>query len=85
MEGIFFSTVFSVGNMSRRNKGKYASFQLNPWKRGNISKNYLHEIIGKYYSKPLTEFDDVLFEAMVEKVIIKSTTEFEIVLKVGKG
>ena len=34
------------------------------------------EIIGDG-SKSLTEFDDVLFGAMVVKVIIKSTTEFE--------
>ena len=28
-------------------------------------------------SKPLSTFDDDLFEAMVEKVIIRSRTEFE--------
>ena len=41
------------------------------------------EIIGDG-SKPLTEFDDALFEAMVEKVIIKSTTEFEFLFESGQ-
>ena len=41
------------------------------------------EIIGDG-SKPLTEFDDALFEAMVEKVIIKSTTEFEFIFESGQ-
>lgn len=35
-------------------------------------------------SQPLTEFDDALFEAMVEKVIIKSTTEFEFIFESGQ-
>lgn len=38
----------------------------------------------KDISKPLTEFDDALFEAMVEKVIIKSTTEFEFIFESGQ-
>ena len=33
------------------------------------------EIIGDY-SQPLAEFDDAMFEAMVERVIINSTTDF---------
>ena len=41
------------------------------------------EIIGDG-SKSLTEFDDALFEAMVGKVIIKSTTEFEFVFESGQ-
>jgi hypothetical protein len=43
----------------------------------------IKEIIGDG-SKPLTEFDDTLFEAMVEKVIIKSTTEFEFIFESGQ-
>ena len=35
-------------------------------------------------SQPLTEFDDALFEATVEKVIIKSTTEFEFIFESGQ-
>jgi hypothetical protein len=35
-------------------------------------------------SKPLIEFDDALFEAMVKKVIIKSTTEFEFIFESGQ-
>ena len=41
------------------------------------------EVIGDG-SQPLTEFDDALFEAMVEKVIIKSTTEFEFIFESGQ-
>ena len=41
------------------------------------------EIIGDG-RKPLKEFDDALFEAMVENVIIKSTTEFEFVFESGQ-
>jgi len=41
------------------------------------------EIIGDG-SRSLTEFDDALFEAMVDKVIIKSTTEFEFVFESGQ-
>jgi site-specific DNA recombinase len=41
------------------------------------------EIIGDG-NKPLTEFDDALFEAMVEKMIIKSTTEFEFIFESGQ-
>ena len=41
------------------------------------------EIIGDG-SKPLKEFDDALFETMVEKVIIKSTTEFEFIFESGQ-
>jgi len=35
-------------------------------------------------SKPLAEFNDALFEAMVEKVIIKSSTEFEFIFESGQ-
>ena len=35
-------------------------------------------------SKPLTDFDDALFEAMVAKVMIKSATEFEFVFESGQ-
>ncbi len=50
----------------------------------DISKmQAVKEIIGDG-SKPLTEFDDALFEAMVEKVIIKSTTEFEFIFESGQ-
>jgi len=35
-------------------------------------------------SKPLTEFDVDLFEAMVEKVIIKSSTELEFIFESGQ-
>jgi len=41
------------------------------------------EIVGDG-SKALTEFDDALFEAMVEKVIIKSPTEFEFIFESGQ-
>jgi len=41
------------------------------------------EIIGDG-SKPLTEYDDALFEAMVEKVIIRSTIEFEFIFESGQ-
>lgn len=35
-------------------------------------------------SKPLSAFDNDLFEAMVEKVIIKSQTEFEFHFESGQ-
>jgi hypothetical protein len=41
------------------------------------------EIVGDG-SKPLTEFDEPLFEAMVEKVLVKSTTEVEFAFESGQ-
>ena len=48
-----------------------------------IDKDFIYCIIGDG-SKPLTEFDDALFEAMVAKVIIISTTEFEFIFESGQ-
>jgi len=36
-------------------------------------------------SQSLTGFDDALFGAMVEKVIIKSSTEFEFIFESGQS
>jgi hypothetical protein len=41
------------------------------------------DIIGNG-SKPLSAFDNDLFEAMVEKVIIRSQTEFEFYFESGQ-
>lgn len=50
----------------------------------DISKmKAVKEIIGDG-SKPLREFDDALFEAMVDKVIIRSTTDFEFIFESGQ-
>ena len=49
-----------------------------------ISSRSLCQVLLYNISQPLTEFDDALFEAMVEKVIIKSTTEFEFVFESGQ-
>lgn len=43
----------------------------------------IKDIIGDG-TKPLVEFDDELFEAMVEKVIIRSQTEFEFHFESGQ-
>ena len=53
-------------------------------KTKDISKmTAVKDIIGDG-SKPLSAFDDDLFEAMVEKVIIKSQTEFESYFESGQ-
>lgn len=50
----------------------------------DISKmKVVKDIIGDG-SKPLAEFDDTLFEALVTKVIIKSATEFEFIFESGQ-
>lgn len=58
--------------------------KTNLQKKQDINKmTIIKDIIGDG-TKPLTEFYEDLFEAMVEKVIIRSQTEFEFHLESGQ-
>ena len=84
-------TMHTIGNIKSLNQ-ELTDLKI---QKDDIDKNNLQrtkdiskmtavkDIIGDG-SKPLSAFDDDLFEAMVEKVIIRSQTEFEFHFESGQ-